>query len=145
MRTKIAAATCRKRLATLWLLSGGLLFAIFMTQSVSGKYDPRAADAWGWLLPTIMPTLSLMVGVLVTRAVSPRTREGMVDRYLFWLAFGLSTAYLAAVAFTVLVQPFVQRDPLELFTQSNLWLGPLQGLVAGVLGAFFIKGEQPEG
>lgn len=141
MKTKISSAAGRKWLATIWLLGGAFLFALFIVQSVSGKYDPRVQDAWGWLLPTIMPTLSLIIGVLAANAVSPKPQGGQVDRYIFWLAMGLSVAYLAAVVFTVIAQPFVLRSPLDLFSLSNLWLGPLQGLVAGTLGVFFIKGR----
>lgn len=141
MKGKISSTTGRKRLATLWFLGGGMLFAVLVLQSVTGKYDPRVDEAWGWLLPTLMPSLSLIIGVLVAHAVAPRDRERLVDPYIFWLAFGLSAAYLAAVAFTVLVQPFVSMDPLELLKRSSLWLGPLQGLVAATLGVFFTKGE----
>jgi hypothetical protein len=142
MSTKISSTAGRKWLATLWLLSGGVLFIIFIIQTISGKYHPKDQDAWGWLLPTIMPTLSLIVGVLVTNPGSTRAKVGLVDQYIFWLACGLSMVYLAAVAFTVLAQPFVSQDPLYLFQLSNLWLGPLQGLVAGALGVFFVKAEQ---
>jgi hypothetical protein len=30
-------------------------------------------------------------------------------------------------------------EPLNLMTQSNLWLGPFQGLVTASIGAFFVK------
>jgi hypothetical protein len=41
----------------------------------------------------------------------------------------------------ILAQPLTQLPALELMRQSNLYLGPLQGLVAAALGAFFIKSE----
>ncbi|HXU29684.1 MAG TPA: hypothetical protein VN851_03815 [Thermoanaerobaculia bacterium] len=126
----------------LWLIGSGALFLIFIIQSIGQKYGARVQDAWGWLLPTIMPTLSLMVGVLVSNAGMPQPKTGKSDRFIFFLALGFSFAYLTAVISTVLVQPFVKGNPLDLFRMSSLWLGPLQGLVAAVLGVFFIKAER---
>ena len=50
---------------------------------------------------------------------------------------GVSVFYLAMVSLTLLVQPFLTTPALELMQRSNLWLGPLQGLAAATLGAFF--------
>ena len=62
-------------------------------------------------------------------------------RGLLWLGVGLSVFYLLLVAVTILAQPFLQDvSPIELMHRSNLWLGPLQGLAAGVLAAFFRSG-----
>jgi hypothetical protein len=45
------------------------------------------------------------------------------------------------VTLTIILQPFAALDPLTLVKQSNLWLGPLQGLVSAALVAFFTKRE----
>jgi hypothetical protein len=63
------------------------------------------------------------------------------DAFLYRLALWLSCAYLLLILLSILVQPFAPLPPLALMQQSNLWLGPLQGLVAGALGAFFVKAE----
>ena len=112
-----------------------------VVQSFGGKYGGRLDDAWGWLLPTIMPTLALIVGVLVVDLGTDAGADKMVDRYLFRLALGLSVVYLFLVTMTFLAQPLTGVPTLDLMQRSNLWLGPLQGLVAATLGAFFLKGE----
>jgi hypothetical protein len=53
------------------------------------------------------------------------------------MAMGLSTFYLTVVFLTILLQPWLTPEPHEVMKQSNLWLAPLQGLVAAVLGAFY--------
>ena len=63
---------------------------------------------------------------------------------MFKLALCLSVTYFLVVLATIVLQPFSSVPPLELLDMSNLWLGPLQGLVTGVLGAFFVKVEQAE-
>lgn len=137
--TTISVRTCKKRLASLWLSVGLALFILLVLQSTLGKFGTRIEEAWAWFLPTIMPTLSLIIGVLVLDVSSTRQRDKQIDRFLFWLAFGLSSIYLALVMLVPLMQPLTGSSPFELMKRSNFWLGPLQGLVAAVLGAFFVK------
>src|SRR3954447_9850431 len=47
------------------------------------------------------------------------------------------TLFKRALMLTILIQPFASKTPAEavgLMRTSNLWLGPLQGLVASALG-----------
>ena len=57
------------------------------------------------------------------------------------MALTLSVFYLLAVISTILFGPvaaaFANIGPLELMGASQLWLAPLQGLVAASLGVFF--------
>ena len=130
-------------LAIVWFVGAGMVFALILVQTLFGKYAGEEEKAWGWFLPTVVPTLSLMIGVFVTDA-----REGVTadrrktDAFVFRLALGLSLAYFLTVIVTVLVQPFTGMTALKLFDLSNLWLGPFQGLVAAALGAFFIGREK---
>jgi len=143
MKKEISLKTCKKRLAALWFTMGPIIVLLLVVISLLGKkLGDKADEAWGWFLPTVMPTLSLIIGVLVVDATDPQKTEKKVDRFLFWLAFDLSFFYLAIVVLTILIQPFTGSTLLDLMKASNLWLGPVQGLVAAVLGAFFIKGER---
>ena len=132
---------CKRSLATLWMLGAAAIFAVMLTQSFFGHYGDDLASAWGWVLPTILPTLSLIIGVLVAGAVRPHETARKVDRFLFRLSIGLSVAYLLVVLATILIQPISPLPPPELMRQSHLWLAPFQGLVTGCLGAFFIRRE----
>lgn len=142
---KMTLSVCRRRLAILWLGGAGVVFVLLFLQSVLGRYGENVAKAWGWFLPTVMPTLSLIIGVLAIAATRKAAGDKEVDRFFYRLAFGLSAFYLLLVALTLLLQPFLPFAPLELMQQSNLWLGPLQGLVSAALGIFFVKGEQGGG
>jgi hypothetical protein len=139
---KISTAKCKKRLATLWLLSSLLLFFLLILQTIFGHYEDNISEAWGWLLPTVMPTLSLIISVLVMDALGKGVTIKTVDRFLYRISFALSSVYLLLVALAILLQPFTPLSPLRLMNQSNLWLGPLQGLVAASMGVIFVKKEQ---
>lgn len=133
-------------LAGVWLAGAGLVFVVLVGQSLAGRYGEHSNDAWSWYLPTVMPTLSLIIGALVGdfRSEGPDPgRKKLPDnaRGLLWLGLALSVFYLGLVSVAVLAQPFLpQLSPLDLMQRSNLWLGPLQGLTVGVLAAFFRKG-----
>ena len=138
---RISMAKSKKRIATLWFIGAGFLFFLVLMQTILGKYGDTVDEAWGWLLATFMPTLSLIIGVLVLDAFGKGVKTRTVDRFIFRLTFGLSTAYLLAVALTILLSPFSPSLPLELMQQSSLWLSPFQGLVCASIGIFFVRGE----
>lgn len=136
----VSLTKCKKSLATVWFAGAGIVFTLILLQTLFGKYSGEEEKAWSWFLPTVMPTLSLMIGVLVADAKQePAEEERKIDLFLFKLAMSLSIVYFGIVLVTVLVQPFTPLPILELLERSNLWLAPLQGLVAASLGAFFIK------
>lgn len=130
---------CKQRLITLWFVGSGVVFFIVLLQSFFGRYSDQVDEAWSWLLPTVVPTLALMIGVLVADARQESSLEKMVDRFTFSMSFILSLAYFAVILLTIAVQPFTTKPPLELLKLSNLWLAPIQGLVTASLGAFFVR------
>ncbi len=135
--TFVDIGPCKVRLAQLWLAGGAVLYGILLAQSLIGYYGEEVADAWSWLLPTTLPTLSLIVGLLVADTKRKPKKTDQVNRFVFQLAMGLSAFYLTAVLLTLLVQPLIEFAPPEVMKRSNLWLAPLQGLVAAALGAFY--------
>ena len=105
----------------------------------------RLQDAWGWLLPTIMPTLGLIVTVLSYTALDPVFSSSVVRKTFFHVAMVLSIAYLGLVALTVLIGPFAATNGagmVDLMRTSDLWLGPFQGLVASALGVLFVTKQE---
>jgi hypothetical protein len=139
---KVSLRKCKKQIAILWFAGAGVVFFLVLFQTLFGHYGAKADDAWSWFLPTVMPTLSLIVGVLVSDAIGKQKRDKVVDRFFYRLSFILSLSYLILVAFTILMQPFSSLYPLQFLKQSHLWLGPFQGLVTASLGAFFVRGEE---
>jgi hypothetical protein len=144
---KIPMKVCRKRLTVVWFTGAGIVCAIFFGQTIGNRYLDHVSEAWGWLLPAIMPSLSLMVYVW-SRAATIETDAHRVDRFVFRLAMTLSVCYLLVLIVTILVQPIVAptaTEALQLMNKSSLFAGPLQGLAAASLGAFFFrKNSEPE-
>jgi hypothetical protein len=136
----------RSRLAWVWLGGAGAVVILVVLQSLLQRFGDATQDAWGWLLPTIMPTLGMIITVLGYTALDPMSSTSVVRKSFFHIATALSIAYLALVVLTVLIGPFAAetgRQMIGLMQTSNLWLGPFQGLVASALGVLFVT-KQPK-
>jgi hypothetical protein len=129
----------RKSLATVWLGASSVILTIVALQSLIGKFGDRTQDAWGWLLPTLMPSLSMIITVLGYTALDSSYSKSVVRKTFFRIALFSSMLYLLLVLLTILIEPLTGKDPIELMHMSNLWLGPLQGLVASAHGVLFVS------
>ena len=140
---RIQVVEARKKLTKVWFIWSLFLLFILIFQSILGRYENKTDEAWAWLLPSLMPTLSLIVGVLVTDKLGKSVKQKTVDGFIFKLSFILSIVYLFMVTLTILLSPFVESiiSPLMLMMLSNLWLGPFQGIVSAAIGAFFVYKE----
>jgi|WetSurMetagenome_2_1015567.scaffolds.fasta_scaffold295757_2 hypothetical protein len=148
MKTHVSVSQWQQRLATVWLVGSGVLSVLFVVQTMLGHFGANselAGDAWGWFVPTVMPTLSLMIGVLVTDALhKPAVRKHAADPFVSHLAMWLSIGYLLILLLTVLLAPFNSTNPITPLKTSRLWVDPMQGLVGAALGAFFVKGAKAD-
>src|SRR5215467_8249250 len=120
----------RSSLLVIWLIGGGAVFLILMLQSIFGRYGSNLQAVWSWFIPTVIPTVSLMLGVLGAGALSVHPAEPkVVRRFFFQVSRSLSFFYVMIVGLTVLLEPLTKVPATDLYTMSNYWLGPLQGLV----------------
>lgn len=136
MSPRIPLPACQRQLALMWFFGGGLVFLLMVVQTLLGKYGNQSERAWSWFLPTILPTLTVIAGALAYDARQPNL-DATVDQFAFRSSLGLSIFYLVLVLSTLIFQPFTGKTPLDLMNVSNLWLGPVQGLVGIFLGLFF--------
>lgn len=137
MSNRVTVSTAQIKLAVVWLFGAGVIFLLMLAQTVGGKYGNQSQRAWAWFLPTVVPTLSLILGAIVYAARDPKTEGQTVDKSVYRIAYGLSAFYLAAVLSTLLLQPLSGMQPLEFITGANVWLSAVQGIVGVALGAFF--------
>jgi|SRR5215471_14428166 len=133
---------CRRRLAAVWFGGFAVLIVVLLVQTILGHYGDKADEAWGWFLPTTLPSVSLMLGVLISDATGRSGEVKVVDTFMFRLALWSSVAYLVVVSLTILLSPFASIPQLALMRLSHLWLGPLQGVVSSVIGFFFVSKDQ---
>jgi hypothetical protein len=143
----------RWQLAVIWFPAAAVLFIILVLQSLGGTYGSDLQRVWGWALPNFLPTIALMLSVFAAEALRPRkTTDTHVQKNFCTLASWLSVFYLAMLFLSILSPPVLNyfgvlkgdTSKAALLETSNLWLGPLQGLVVVALGVlFFLKKEGP--
>ena len=135
-------------LAAVWGIGASAVFVLLVVQSQLGRYGDKTQEAWGWFLPTIMPTAGMITTVLGYTALNPMQLMVDVRKSFFHAATFLSLLYLVLILLTILLQPFRALDAskaVQSMQQSNLWLGPLQGIVAASLGVLFFSKQEKAG
>jgi len=138
-KTLIGGHEARRHLAVLWVFGALVLVVLVAAQSVFGAYRDKTADAWAWLVPTFLPTVMLVVGVLAAQAGGKVSLPATVDGFFYRLTFLASLVYVLFVAATILVAPLSRWTPLELMKLSNFWLSPVQSVVSACIAVFFVQ------
>lgn len=135
----IKFSTCRAWLTALWVFGAlGLgLLLIFAARDLSGDAMQKI---WAWFLPTVMPTVTLIISVITADAVSGSKRTQTTSSFFFGLTCVVSLVYLIAVAAPILAPAAGGRVSLEeQISRTGLFLGPFQSVVAALIGVFFTQ------
>lgn len=137
MDENVLLEEARNKLAKIWFIGSALPFVILVIQSILGKYGENVQSAWTWFVPTVFPTLTLMISVIGAAAIKPK-EDRIVRRNFLKITVGVSFAYLAVLSLILFLQPFSPyQDPVKLFSVSNYFVAPLQGIVVGALAFLF--------
>jgi hypothetical protein len=148
-RTKGADRTpleqARNSLAVIWFVGAGLAFLLLATQSILGRWGSSLQEVWAWFVPTIGPTLALMLGVIGATAIQEQQEERTVKSFFLGLSKGLSAFYLIVLLLTMLLEPISPMGGMKLFSVSNYWLSPLQSLVVAAITVLFTSQETKSG
>src|SRR5262245_17934277 len=116
----VSLDTVRVRLATIWLGGASVILLIVVLQSLLNRYGDKTQEAWAWLLPTLMPSLGMIISVLGYTALDPVLSGSVVRKSFLRVAQWLSVLYLGMILLTILIQPLAGREPVELMRTSNL-------------------------
>lgn len=128
--------TAKKRLALIWFAGAAILFLFVFGLSLN---SPSASTVWAWFLPTVMPNLSLIVGVWVADTRAGNLPDAPTDPFMFALAAGLSGFYLLLIAGLFLLHPFSAQGLTGWLQSSQIWLAAMQGLASLAMGAFYVQ------
>lgn len=148
MRTvnKINLDRARAQLAQIWFIGAGIAFAVLALQSILGqKYKGHLQEVWSWFVPTVAPSLGLMLGVMGADALRDSPEKRHVKSGFYRLARNVSLAYLVTLAATILLEPYSSTPALELYMFSNYWLAPVQALAVGAIGVLFAAQDSSRG
>lgn len=127
----------RRSLALLWIVSFGAMFVIVLLMTIFGRFGERWDLPWNWFLPLTCPTVGLILS-LISVSTDHRSSQLLDSSNIFWFSISLSTLYLLAIYAIVFIHPFTNVSFELLISRSTWFLGPIQGLVCGVIGKLFI-------
>jgi cytochrome bd-type quinol oxidase subunit 2 len=137
MNENTSLDAARNQLAKIWFWGSSLPFMILTIQSILGKYGENVQDAFSWFIPTVFPTLTLMISVIGAAALKPK-EDRVIRTNFLKITVGISIAYLIVLSLVIFLQPFSRyEDPIKLFSISNFFIAPLQGIAVGSLGFLF--------
>lgn len=135
---------CKKHLLVTWLIGAGISAILLIGQTMgNGWFDGHEGDVWGWFVPHVAPTISLMLGAKYLMNVADENKT--VDSFIYLLNIGLSIAYFLVLILSILLLPTYCTDcdsPHLLLLKSNYWLAPMQVIVTAALGNFVKEAEQ---
>lgn len=139
----------RMDIAKIWLIGSLLIFSLVIIQSLSGSFgESYAQPVWEWLLPTVVPTLGMIISTLAASAFARTASDALVRRSFSRIASLISAFYLLTILALIVFRQSIAPDTqswLAKVHMSNLWLGPLQGLVTAALGALFVAKHREKG
>jgi hypothetical protein len=136
---KIAMLKCQTRLMLVWVIGCVILLLVAWLQIIFGHYGEKGRDVMEWLLPSITPTLSLVVGVWANNALNQSKNPEKVSRGIYRVVLTVSIFYLCFIGLIFAIQPMVPLSPLEVIKNSSLIMAPLQGVVCVFIGIFFTQ------
>jgi hypothetical protein len=99
----------------------------------------RTSVAWRWLLPLVVPFLTLIVTSVAAEAHRHNPSTAQTNDLAFGLALWMSVVLVAIVGSLLAVLWAAEPKPLDILKTSNLWLTPIQGLIGIAMGVFFTQ------
>lgn len=136
---KVSMLKSQMQLMIVWVTGGVILLLVAWLQIIFGHYGENGSDVIAWLLPSIIPTVSLVAGVWANNVINKTRSTQKVERKTYRVVLAISLFYLVFIALIFAIQPMVARPPLEVIKDSALILSPLQGVVSVFLGIFFTQ------
>ena len=111
----------QRKLLLIWLLGATPAVLVLLVRTFQNSDDIERV--WSWLLPSVMPTLSLVVGTYAATALTEVQQPRNVDVLFFRVSVALSLAYLAIITLTVCVNPFSAPPATKILDKVSLVSG----------------------
>lgn len=128
------------RLSMLWIFSSLAIAVVLFLQTTSGILGDRGGEVWDWYSDAVLPTVTLMLGVV--GGTLARKGQGTVPRGLYLAAILASVVYLGAVGLVVALTAL--RFDWTVFEATQRPLEFFYALATLLIGVFFVM-ESPSG
>lgn len=157
--------TSGKRILGLIWIIGGLIPIVFLyiQDSYFEKYGDKGEEVWNWLLPTVVPTITLIIGVYAYEFYQTKDdrketvekdnkakknekdendakeeKKEKTDNFIFYLTVTASLFYLLFVNSIIFLEPYSTDTIFEQISESRKFWATLQLFVNPLVGIFFV-------
>lgn len=128
-------------LAGIWIFGFIVISLLLLIQTaISDIYGDEAPRIWNWFKDAVVPTVTLMLGVVIVDIARTDAARRPADRFVFTLSVALSAVYLSAIM--VIIGVVANTYSFDAIERSRNYLEIYQGLVAISIGAFFGTAEK---
>ena len=132
--------TCKRTLAAIWFILGGLAVLILVGQTVTERYGERVGEVWTWFSVFYLPAATIVIFASTVGDHDAPSNQDLVSRGAFLGAAVLSVLYLVLMLLPLLAQPFAQAEsPIETLNRWAIILAIFQSIVVGALAAVYIR------
>lgn len=138
----VSLLSAQKLISLPWFGGFVVNFILFLMHTRYQVYKGVEKEAWSWFLPTMIPSISIILGTIIYDVVKKPANKTRVDKFSLWLTFGFSLLYLVVLLITIASAANFAgtgTQPLAFLQSSSIYLNPLQGLVGLTLGAFYVS------
>lgn len=133
----ISIKESRKRIFRLWAISSVGLLLIVLVQSFLGKFNGEDVKIFSWLFPNVVPTLTLMLAIF--KSDLSGSEDGSIDPTYYSSVLYGTIFYFFVLYMIIFIQPLTGDSLIELTQKSGIYLGPIQGVIAALIGLLFFK------
>jgi len=158
MNDSVTLIAAQRKLSAIWFVGAVLIVLVVVLQAVNGFWvdtskngaGDNTVDALQWVFASVVPTSTLILGVLVAAEMNPVVRREFShqrrSRFFLNLTLGICIFYLVVTSLFVLFATFRNSaaERTLLLKYSGFVLPVLQGLVSVAQGAFFFRTEEPK-
>lgn len=137
MNKEITFFHAQKKIALLWFVFCGVIFLLLFLQTNLDKFEEHTNEIWNWILPNLVPTLSLILSVFIAEQNKKPYIKKYVSMFYYRLVYGVSLVYLSTIFLLIILNPLFEKTFLEMIKESVYYLMPFQGLIGLTLGYFF--------
>lgn len=138
-------------ISSIWWVAGIAIITLFLwLTSNPANFGPHSGEAIDWIIPQLIPTMTLTGAVAYAHGGASWTRPPKQVRYAFLLTCAVSIFYLGLLVADIFhalggAPTESDRGALEALSDWNKLLGVFQGLAASAIGVFFVRANPKDG
>jgi hypothetical protein len=135
----ISLSKAKEHLVKLWTIGFLLLFLFFFLQTVTQRYVGITNEAWGWFLPHLLPTLTIIIGGYFFDVNRKDATINIIPATSFKISYVISVSYFIIVFIIIFSYRNVNGNILEYYQSYNVVLSAIQSLISGSVVFLFTK------